>query len=143
MPLSFMARYNPQYLVMALLSLHVISIVIYVGKPQTFPKFFLKATTRALVLLYILNFQITFNSHLKIKDDSIRMIENMKEERLTLQNQGEYKKVSFYFGNKTGLILATTGEISQESFQSNATLTCAESNRIIQISDEIGICAIP
>ncbi len=142
-PLSFMARYNPQYLVMALLSLHVISIAIYVGKPQTFPKFLLKATTRVLVLLYILNFQITFNSHLKIKDDSIRMIENMKEEKLTLQNQGEYKQVRFYFGNKTGLILATTGEISQESFQSNATLTCAESNRIIQISDEIGICAIP
>jgi hypothetical protein len=69
-------------------------------------------------------------------------MQQMKAKRLSMQNFGEYKEVKYYFRNKTGLILATTGEISQESFSKNATVECKESDRLVLITDETGVCGI-
>jgi hypothetical protein len=66
----------------------------------------------------------------------------MKAERVSLQSSGEFKEVRYYFRSKTGLILATTGEISQESFSKNATVECKESDKLVLITDETGVCGI-
>ena len=66
----------------------------------------------------------------------------MKAERLFLQSSGEFKEVKYYFRNKTGLILATTGEISQQSFSKNAILECKESDTLVIVTDEAGVCGI-
>ncbi len=142
MPLSFMARYYPQYLAIAFLNTYIISIAIKILSSHMFLSLLLKNTFWALLLLIVLNFQITFVSYLEVKNDSNILVQQMKAERLSLQNSGEFKEVRYYFRNKTGLILATTGEISQESFSKNATLKCKESDKLVLVTDETGVCGI-
>ena len=142
MPLSFNARYNPQYIAMAFLSIYIISIAMKVLGSQFFLNSILKITLTTVLFLIVWNFQITFASHLDIKSNSIKLIQEMKAERISLQSSGEFKNVRYYFGNKPGLILATTGEISQKSFSKNATAECKKSDKLVLITDEVGLCGI-
>jgi hypothetical protein len=142
MPLSFMARYYPHYIAMVFLGIYIISIMIRIVNRYILLSLLLKNVFWGLLLLIVLNFQITFASHLDVKKDSDSLIQQMKAERLSMQNFGEYKEVKYYFRNKTGLILATTGEISQESFSINATVECKESDRLVLITNETGVCGI-
>lgn len=142
MPLSFMARYYPQYMVMAFLSIYIISVAIRIVSSHIFFNLILKIAFQTSLLLIILNFQIVVSSYLEIKGNSNKLIQQMKVERLSLQNSGEFRDVKYYFRNKTGLILATTGEISLQSFSKNATLECRESDKLVLITDETGLCGI-
>jgi hypothetical protein len=142
MPLSFMARYYPQYIAMAFLGIYIISITLRIVTSHILLSLLLKNTFWMLLLLIVLNFQITFVSYLDIKNQQNELMQQMKAKRLSMQNFGEYKEVKYYFRNKTGLILATTGEISQESFSKNATVECKESDRLVLITDETGVCGI-
>jgi len=141
-PLSFMARYWPQYIAMAFLSIYIISIAIKILSSHMFLSLLLKNTFWALLLLIVLNFQIIFTSHLDVKSNSNKWIQQMKAERISLQSSGEFKEVRYYFRNRTGLILATTGEISQESFSKNALLECKESDKLVLVTSETGVCGI-
>ncbi len=141
-PLSFMARYWPQYIAMAFLSIYIISIAIKILSSHMFLSLLLKNTFWALLLLIVLNFQIIFTSHLDVKSNSNKLIQQMKAERISLQSSGEFKEVRYYFRNRTGLILATTGEISQESFSKNALLECKESDKLVLVTSETGVCGI-
>jgi hypothetical protein len=142
MPLSFNARYNPQYIAMAFMSIYILSIAMKVLGSQFFLNSILKIIFMTVVLLIVWNFQITFASYLDVKGDSIKLIQQMKAERLSLQSSGEFKDVRYYFGGKSGLILATTGEISQKSFSKNATAECKESDTLVLITDEAGLCGM-
>jgi hypothetical protein len=142
MPLSFMARYYPQYIAMAFLSIYIISIVMKIVNSHILLNLILKIAFRTSLLLIVLNFQIIFASHLDVKSNSNKLIQQMKAERISLQSSGEFKEVKYYFRNKTGLILATTGEISQQSFSKNATVECKESDKLVLITDETGLCGI-
>ena len=142
MPLSFMARYYPQYIAMAFLSIYVISIAMKIASSHILLNLILKIAFRTLLLLIVLNFQIVFASHLDVKSNSNELIQQMKAERISLQTSGEFKEVKYYFRNKTGLILATTGEISQQSFSKNATVECKESDKLVLITEETGLCGI-
>lgn len=142
MPLSFMARYYPHYIAMVFLGIYIISIVIRIVNRYILLSLLLKNVFWGLLLLIVLNFQITFVSYLDIKNQQNELIQQMKAKRLSMQNFGDYKEVKYYFRNKTGLILATTGEISQESFSKNATVECKESDRLVLITDETGVCGI-
>jgi hypothetical protein len=144
MPLSFNARYNPQYIAMAFLSIYIISIGMNIASSHLFLplNLVLKATFRALIFLIVLNFQITFASHLDVKSNSNRLIQKMQAERISLQSSSEFKEVRYYFRAKTGLILALTGEISQESFSKSATLECKKSDELVLITNETGVCGI-
>ena len=142
MPLSFMARYYPQYIAMAFLSIYIISIVMKIVSSHILLNLILKFAFRTSLLLIVLNFQIIFASHLDVKTNSNKLIQQMKTERISLQSSGEFKEVKYYFRNRTGLILAATGEISQQSFSKNATLECKESDKLVLITDEIGLCGI-
>lgn len=142
MPLSFMARYYPQYIAMAFLSIYVISIAMKIVSSHILLDLIFKIAFRTLLFLIVLNFQIVFTSHLDVKSNSNKLIQQMKAERISLQSSGEFKEVKYYFRNKTGLILATTGEISQQSFSKNATVECVESDKLVLITDETGLCGI-
>jgi len=142
MPLSFMARYYPQYIAMAFLNIYIILIAINTLSSQILLRLLLKNIYWVLLLLIVLNFQIIFVSHLDIKNNSNELIQQLKAERLSLQSSGEFKEVRYYFRNKTGLILAATGEISQQSFSKNATLECKENDKLVLITDEVGVCGI-
>ena len=142
MPLSFMARYYPQYIAMAFLSIYIIFIVMKIVNSHILLNLILKIVFRTSLLLIVLNFQIVFTSHLDVKSNSSKLIQQMKAERISLQSSGEFKEVKYYFRNKTGLILATTGEISQQSFSKNATVECKESDKLVLITDETGLCGI-
>jgi hypothetical protein len=142
MPLSFNTRYHPQYIAMAFLSIYIISISMKIFSAYLPLGFIFKITFSTLLLLIVLNFQIILSSHLNIKSNSNKLIQQMKVERISLQSSGEFKEVKYYFRNKTGLILATTGEISQQSFSKNATVECKPSDKLVLITDETGVCGI-
>jgi hypothetical protein len=142
MPLSFNARYHPQYIVMAFLSIYIILISMKIVSGHLLLDLIFKIVFSTLLLLIVLNFQIILASYLNIKGYSNNLIQQMKDERVLLQSSGEFKEVRYYFRNKTGLILATTGEISQESFSKNATVECKQSDKLVLITDETGVCGI-
>ncbi len=142
MPLSFNARYHPQYIVMAFLSIYIILISMKIVSGNLLLDLIFKIVCSTLLLLIVLNFQIILTSYLNIKSYSNNLIQQMKDERVFLQSSGEFKEVRYYFRNKTGLILATTGEISQESFSKNATVECQQSDKLVLITDETGVCGI-
>ena len=73
---------------------------------------------------------------------STMMAQSLRLYKTVFKYPGEFKEVRYYFRAKTGLILAITGEINQESFSKSATLECKKSNELVLITNETGVCGI-
>ena len=142
MPFSFTVRYNPHYYLLIFIFLMLIQNLIWVYQKSNMFSMRLKSIRFIVISIFILNSVLVIDGKIHSSRESNELVTALVLAKSNLEMRNESSEFKFYFGNKSGLIKAIVGELSDLSFNENAVVFCPENNRVIQVTDELGICQV-
>ena len=143
LPLSFNARYHPQYHLLVFIPLMIIERVRNSKVIENSLQQKLKILQWSILALVLINSAVVLHSEEESRAERSEQVTNLIAARAEFLKLDSTESVRYYLDGKLGLLLPLTGDFSGDSYYRNVVSNCPTKKLFVITEENIGLCILP